>query len=909
MKTYSLITAFAALMSLLLPTASAAEIGHVTISSYDQASQLQAVVGSAFFRVDNRFLVSADENQRRDLAGVGLRFEPVLDGADPASLHIVYPDHDDLDGSRSLRRYGLSQDIGDGAILISLRGLTAAAMYEESGERAVPLADHTIRIVYQAPIQVTSLPMLDYHSDTLVSRVSRDSVFAFDQRLEDFYTRYTWSDSIDRARDWMVQKFQDWGYTDVTTPSFEWGGGTHYNVRAVKPGYAEPDKLILIGAHYDATSTNPTVFAPGADDNGTGTALVLELARILADIPLRKTVIFMPFSVEEQGLIGSRDAAADLVAENADLEVMFNHDMIGYTADSYWDLKMIAGSNDVYRQIYAATATRLTGIIPLLTGVTSNSDHFPFHQQGFPICYGHEADFNTPHYHSPTDQTIYLNFDYMTEVVKTALVSLAIVADGTYPVTADRIIDAGDGQSLEVNWTPCIDDVTYTVYWGESSGVYDDSLVVSPGVCGATLEGLTDGVEYFVKVVGEAPNGHRSLYAVEGSLTPQAIPRRPQGFTATAEILQIDLSWRANPEADISHYNLYRRFGDRGVFALYGENLTDTTFSDNQVASQMGYTYRVVAVDYDGNESPTSNEVYLYPASFDGGPVVVDAWASEQTYWPDQAGQQAYLDSVFGDLAYALVRRDSTYDTLASGDVGRFSSLYWIDDDINLKTADISNDVLQWYAGQQTNMFISGFRTILRWTDPPIEAGHVLKEEFRIDDYEYWGQGDFEGAIGQNGWPSIQVDPDRGPDLWTSIPVLTPGPGATIILTYDSFYDAQYEGLPCGLAYDGPNGKRVIVGFPLWFLTVESTRDLIAAVSAYFGSDGQTFDRGDLDHSGTVDVTDISLLISYIFLGLDLGDAVAEADVDSYPGIDIGDITYLVNFLLAGGPAPVPAQP
>jgi hypothetical protein len=117
----------------------------------------------------------------------------------------------------------------------------------------------------------------------------------------------------------------------------------------------------------------------------------------------------------------------------------------------------------------------------------------------------------------------------------------------------------------------------------------------------------------------------------------------------------------------------------------------------------------------------------------------------------------------------------------------------------------------------------------------------------------------------------------------------------------------ETEGQPCGILYDGPKGKRILLSFPIWYLTTESVRNLIAKVTSLFGGSLQNFEKGDLDNSGTIDIYDVTLLIVHLYVDLEPLNNPQEADMDGYPGVDIGDLTYLIHYLFLGGPSPVPS--
>jgi hypothetical protein len=227
----------------------------------------------------------------------------------------------------------------------------------------------------------------------------------------------------------------------------------------------------------------------------------------------------------------------------------------------------------------------------------------------------------------------------------------------------------------------------------------------------------------------------------------------------------------------------------------------------------------------------------------------------------------------------------------------------WFDDDLSQKEISLSNDGLEWYAGYNVNMMISGFQTIQTWVASPIPTNHLLYTDFKITDYNFWGSPDFVGAHGQNGWPSVQIGSGRGLLEFPNIPVLNHLPGATVIYTYDSFIDyPDFEGKPVGLAIDDPNGKRIILTFPIYYMTPQSAQALMAKALEFFGETATIVTAGDLNYDNQIDIADLTLIIDYLFIsGIPLNEP-ARADFDNTCNVDIGDITMMISYLFLSGP-------
>ncbi len=335
------------------------DLGLVKIGSQVQSETATRVLGHAYARSGNSFLVLVTNDLKDSLAANGMSVQIVLPNASIRTACVVQSAARGRKSGIDINTVGEGTLLGSDLVLMARPSAAAAAARDRGEAFVIPLADKHIYFQYQPDAAPRLLAPTDvFPTDTLANLVNQDTVTAINKRLEAFRTRYIWADSNRASRDWIKSKFAAWGYTQISTPSFSYGGGTHYNVKVIKPGYAEPDKIIVIGGHYDTWNQNsdPMTYAPGSDDNGSGTALTMEVARVLAHVPLRKTVIFMPFSAEEQGLVGAAAAAADFRATGAKVEAMLNYDMVGFTADSYWDLSMSSGPNTAYRSLCAQTA-------------------------------------------------------------------------------------------------------------------------------------------------------------------------------------------------------------------------------------------------------------------------------------------------------------------------------------------------------------------------------------------------------------------------------------------------------------------------------------------------------------------------------------------------------------------------
>jgi len=221
------------------------------------------------------------------------------------------------------------------------------------------------------------------------------------------YNRYTRGTEIREAEAWLVERFEALPGLSVRTESFFVNSDEAFNVIAELPGDGSTDDIFIVGAHYDAISENSNLTAPGAEDNASGTAAVLEIARIFSKNPPPARVIFACYSGEEQGLHGSRDQVNRLIASNelSDVKAVLIMDMIGYSADT--DLDTLLETSETWSDLsatFAEAGTTYTNLRIVTSFNPFGSDHIPFIQNQTAALLVIENDWNIyPGYHRSSD--------------------------------------------------------------------------------------------------------------------------------------------------------------------------------------------------------------------------------------------------------------------------------------------------------------------------------------------------------------------------------------------------------------------------------------------------------------------------------------------------------------------------
>ncbi len=239
------------------------------------------------------------------------------------------------------------------------------------------------------------------------------------------------------VENYIEREFTSCGLS-VESDAFAYLGRSYRNIIG-RLGPARSGPLILLGAHFDSVEGSP-----GADDNASGAAVLLEAARILSTSRLRSQVLFCAFNLEELNMIGSAHFARKLKAARADIRAMVSLEMVGFTASKPGGQQYPAGLRWFYpergdfigvvgnwrsspllrhfsrsmRQVRGLPVETLTVLgNGFLVPQVRLSDHSPFWDLGYPaLLVTDTAFFRNPHYHGPTDTAETLDLDFMARV-------------------------------------------------------------------------------------------------------------------------------------------------------------------------------------------------------------------------------------------------------------------------------------------------------------------------------------------------------------------------------------------------------------------------------------------------------------------------------------------------------------
>jgi hypothetical protein len=367
----------------------------------------------------------------------------------------------------------------DAAGLIPLYAFNVVGVPRGGGRAAVPAAPFN-------PLEAGA-----------ADRVRRDRLMATTTRLQDFYSRYVYFRGNDDATAFLEDEYRgilraavERQYFDLATRR---GFKKVANVVARIEGVKYPDQQIIVGAHFDSithgSAGDPGAAAPGADDNASGTAAVLECARVLSWYAFDRTLVFVCFNAEELGLFGSEYYADAARARGDDIEAMINLDMVAYEPDELLDADVYAnGASYELAELMAGKAARYTAVkmTPFSSGPES-SDHSSFWRNGYKAVWQFEGwNDMSPYIHTADDAVDTLNSRFFEDMTRTLVATAFDLAGANLSplmgiVEPDGAADYADERYAIQWWDVDADDfgtdATISLYWTRDNRVERGTLI------------------------------------------------------------------------------------------------------------------------------------------------------------------------------------------------------------------------------------------------------------------------------------------------------------------------------------------------------------------------------------------------------------------------------------------------
>lgn len=443
-------------------------------------------------------------------------------------------------------------------------------------------------VLLLAPLLVAAAPVTPR---AIADDVSEQQLRASVEKLVSFGTRHTLSSQTDPKRGigaalrWTEEEFRRYseacgGCLEIATPSDVVTGRRVPNptkitdVIALQRGTVEPNRVIIIQGHIDSRVTDvmdSTSDAPGANDDGSGTAAVIEAARVLSKHKFPATIVYAALMGEEQGLLGGKVLADYAKAQGWQVEAVLNNDIIGnscgsdgYCDDSHvrvlsegvrgdWTKELIAaqrsrgGFNDSPSRNISRFVEGLADDLGLGLDVRQiwrtdrfgrGGDHIAFQEIGFPAVRFTVAveDYEHQHQDLRTEKGIKygdtideMDFPYLAKVTKLNVAALAALARAPMPPASE--VEGAVKPDTTVSWQPAPGAAAYIIRWRPTNAAsWENSLRVPGTAASHVLKGIrVDDWVFGVSSVSE--DGYESPVASAvpgGAFEPWAPPAATQ---------------------------------------------------------------------------------------------------------------------------------------------------------------------------------------------------------------------------------------------------------------------------------------------------------------------------------------------------------------------------------------------
>jgi hypothetical protein len=668
----------------------------------------------------------------------------------------------------------------------------------------------------------------------LISQISSDSIKNYMLKLESFYTRHTLAPNRNEVVNWIIDKFRSFGFSEVTTDSFLYNGVWCRNIIASLPSSFTKDGVLIAGAHYDSYSQ--PIF-PGADDNASGTAAVLEMARVSIQSGFKplNTIRFITFAAEEQGLLGSSDLAGKYKDSYQKVSLMVNLDMIASSTDSAKLAYIHSYSGyEAYQIMASDISEKYAGVKTLMNFDPGKSDSYSFYLQGYPALYFEESE-SYYRYHSPNDSVSYCNSAYASYVTKAAYATLLYNSFLPTGIKSLILTNLGDGENIRLRWKGNTDPdlMSYKVLIGRSSMCYDSLFTTLDTT--VTISGLKEDSLYYFAVCAVNKSNMESV-VVESTLIPSSIPYTPRNLLDAPQMKDmIVLNWLRNTEEDLYGYNIYRSADtSKGFTKINSYALKDTLYLDKDLLDTT-YFYFITAIDNKGNESKRSSIVKSHAVTMSHGILIVDDSKEIGMNFKD-----AQIDSFYISLLSG--RKYGSYDLAAQKDIklsdlGQYSTIIWHKE---ISPKSIKNlDALKKYLDFGGNFLFSGFKITDFKPDylDPLSVDYTesdfIYKYLKVKHIESSGTSTFIGAVPEvSNFKPVTVEMDK--TKWghlEAVETMQPAPGGSVIFRFDSKNNSDpLIGKPVGIEYIGSDYKVVMLSFPLFFIKYDEASELLSYI-------------------------------------------------------------------------------
>lgn len=382
---------------------------------------------------------------------------------------------------------------------------------------------------------------------TLVNSVSRQQLVGYVQTLESFGTRHSLSDTqredygIGAARNWIFNELDrvGAGRLQVRFDDFQmnFNGLTsdQRNVVATLPGQVPEAGAIVLMAHYDTRTLDPadgTGLAPGANDNGSGVALMMEIARLMSSRTWNQTVIFIAFTGEEQGTKGSFSYVQRSMLNGLSFDAAINNDIVGGRPGIPQSIRVFALGPETSPSVRIArymsymgefyTPNFVVDWVDALDRPERYSDHREFLSAGVGAIRLTESVEDPTNQHNARDTSEKLDYDYLVTVTQLNLATVATMAGSPPRPAPPTVTGMADPGAYLLTWSPDPLASAYAIAFRPAGTFsYPEFQYASFAEAGSVaITGLDPAQRYYVSISAIDGSGRISLPSEETLVGP-----------------------------------------------------------------------------------------------------------------------------------------------------------------------------------------------------------------------------------------------------------------------------------------------------------------------------------------------------------------------------------------------------
>jgi hypothetical protein len=388
------------------------------------------------------------------------------------------------------------------------------------------------------------VPKVDPAIEALMNQVSQQNLVGYIQTLEGFGTRHSLS-LVDRP-DWGVGAARLMIYNELIRvgsgrlqvqlddfPAIINGISTNQqNVIATLPGVVPNSGIVVLSAHYDSRTAD--IFdgesrSPGANDNASGVAVLMELARLFSSRTWNQTIVFAAFAAEEQGRAGSEAFVTDRFLQGWVINANVNNDIVGGRPGIPQSIRIFSPGPDTNPSRQFAHYMEFVGGLYLPTfAITLEdaadregrySDHLSFQNAGIPALRLTESQEDVNRQHNSRDTSDAIDYNYLLQVAKLNFVTIANVVGAPSTPPVPQMAPMADPGSFILTWPVDPLAAGYVISFRPiGTNGYAPFRYVSAAQAGnVAITGLDSTVSYAVSLAAVDANGLISLFSSEVS--------------------------------------------------------------------------------------------------------------------------------------------------------------------------------------------------------------------------------------------------------------------------------------------------------------------------------------------------------------------------------------------------------